>query len=188
MKKAGPLFSWLNLSFPLTSGLDLGFADVWRQWLADEEKLLFQNGESQITSKEVQSLLDLFERAVLDYLAPDLWLDFCAFLSRVHFAPNNAPVDEMQTDDSALEPFVTESEVRERFEEALATLAFHIPASHRLWQAYRRFEEAIADLAAANGKKEVLQGQLEKIRVLYSRQLLLPGFSTLLHPCLHHRC
>lgn len=161
----------------------------WRRWLSDENQILFMYAHEDaehsptVSTDAIQRILDLFERALSDFLSIELWLDYVSFLQMLVYREAPASPDAMQVDGAdnqlawdairdAASSLVNEQMIREKFEAALRVCAFHIRDSHLLWTAFREFEQRV-DRMTPN--KEIL---VEKIRKLYRRQLGSPSLRT----------
>jgi hypothetical protein len=160
----------------------------WRRWLSDEKMILF-NDPASITTDSLQRIIDLFDKALNDFLSVEIWMDYLAFLQSLIFkelssAANGADADQMDVDEvdseeswsvirDAASSLVSEQIIREKFESALRICAFHIRDSHLLWEAFRDFE-----YRAEKGKEDRLDALKDKIRKLYRRQLGSPSLST----------
>uniref|UniRef100_A0AAR2J1H4 RRM domain-containing protein n=1 Tax=Pygocentrus nattereri TaxID=42514 RepID=A0AAR2J1H4_PYGNA len=118
--------------FPLTE-------EIWLDWLKDEIGLI--EGEEA----EREKLYELFEKAVKDYICPDIWLEYAQYSIGGMGAPGG--IDR----------------VRAIFERALTAVGLHMTKGAALWEAYREFEIAILSTL-----------QLERIHTLFRRQLAIP--------------
>lgn len=137
--------------FPLTPQL-------WLDWIHDERQLLVGNTE------ENKDLIQLFERAVNDYLSIMLWIEYVEY--RI---PHYASLNSIE-------------ELRNLFERALSSCAVHLTDGSLLWAAYIETEKAVLDGILLNYnqnntnkdlKEKVLQ-HVEYILTLYRRQLSIP--------------
>nr|XP_023689134.1 squamous cell carcinoma antigen recognized by T-cells 3 [Paramormyrops kingsleyae] len=135
--------------FPLTE-------EIWLDWLKDEIRMT--EGEPNR-----ESVYDLFERAVKDYICPEIWLEYAQY--SIGGMGSSGGIDQ----------------VRSIFERALTSVGLHMTKGVALWEAYREFENAIlATVQPPPGsvptreQQELLNVQLERIHTLFRRQLAIP--------------
>ncbi|NXE01491.1 SART3 protein, partial [Chaetorhynchus papuensis] len=135
--------------FPLTE-------EIWLDWLKDEIKMA-----SDVSERE--KVYELFERAVKDYICPEIWLEYAQY--SIGGIGQEGGIER----------------VRSIFERALTAVGLHVTKGTALWEAYREFENAILETAQpAPGsipspeQQQVLCSQLEKIHTLFRRQLGIP--------------
>ncbi|XP_029102208.1 squamous cell carcinoma antigen recognized by T-cells 3 isoform X1 [Scleropages formosus] len=135
--------------FPLTE-------EIWLDWLKDEIRM---------TEEEPNrgSIYELFERAVKDYICPEIWLEYAQYSIGGMGAPGG--IDK----------------VRSIFERALMAVGLHMTKGAALWEAYREFENAIlatvqppAGSVPTREQQELVNAQLERIHMLFRRQLAIP--------------
>uniref|UniRef100_W5LJ04 Spliceosome associated factor 3, U4/U6 recycling protein n=1 Tax=Astyanax mexicanus TaxID=7994 RepID=W5LJ04_ASTMX len=136
--------------FPLTE-------EIWLDWLKDEIRLT--EGEES----EREKIYELFEKAVKDYICPDIWLEFAQY-----------SIGGMGAEGGI-------SRVRSIFERALTAVGLHMTKGAALWEAYREFEIAILSTlqpppgsVLSGEQQEQLNAQLERIHTLFRRQLAIP--------------
>ncbi|XP_026865065.2 squamous cell carcinoma antigen recognized by T-cells 3 [Electrophorus electricus] len=136
--------------FPLTE-------EIWLDWLKDEIGLT--EGEEA----EREKIYDLFEKAVKDYICPDIWLEYAQY--SIGGMGASGGMDR----------------ARAIFERALTAVGLHMTKGAALWEAYREFEIAIlSTLQPPPGsvpspeQQEQLNVQLERIHTLFKRQLAIP--------------
>ena len=136
--------------FPLTEQL-------WLDWLGDEQKLL----TTDVTKK--QELVELFERAVNDYLSVMIWIEYVQYRLSLDLSSN------------AIE------ELRDLFERGLSSCAVHLPNGSLFWAAYIEVEQAKLLALSSNFNenssddiREKLLQQVDFILKLYRRQLSIP--------------
>ncbi|XP_036453812.1 squamous cell carcinoma antigen recognized by T-cells 3 [Colossoma macropomum] len=136
--------------FPLTE-------EIWLDWLKDEIGLI--EGEEA----EREKMYELFEKAVKDYMCPDIWLEYAQYSIGGMGAAGG--IDR----------------VRSIFERALTAVGLHMTKGAALWEAYREFEIAILSTlqpppggVASPEQQEQLNAQLERIHTLFRRQLAIP--------------
>mmetsp|Transcript_8272 Transcript_8272/g.19831 ORF Transcript_8272/g.19831 Transcript_8272/m.19831 type:complete len:469 (-) Transcript_8272:1656-3062(-) len=137
---------------------------MWQEWLEDETEALQAKLAAVASGDEVDQdeleedrdfTLQLFEAATSEYLSVDLWLSYLQFVMSL----NTAAADNAED---------TVSKVREVGEKALSAAGLHLSQASRLWDAYRAYEQALAD-AGWGGS-----GQVDKVRSLFHRQLKVP--------------
>ncbi|CAN8015523.1 unnamed protein product [Ixodes persulcatus] len=97
--------------FPLTP-------ELWLDWIKDESKLC----ESD---EDKERVIQLFERAVKDYLSVALWLEYAQF--SIGLMGSEGGLDR----------------VRSVFERAITGAGLHVSQGALLWEAYREFEAVL---------------------------------------------
>jgi len=137
--------------FPLTQQL-------WLDWIHDEKQLLITNTE------ENKDFIQLFERAINDYLSVMIWIEYVEYRIPYYVSLNSI------------------EELRNLFERALSSCAVHLIDGSLLWAAYIETEKAILDGILLNYnqnntnndlKDKILQ-HVDYILSLYRRQLSIP--------------
>ncbi|XP_029777594.1 squamous cell carcinoma antigen recognized by T-cells 3 isoform X2 [Suricata suricatta] len=119
--------------FPLTE-------ELWLEWLHDEISMA-------LDGLDREHVYDLFEKAVKDYICPNIWLEYGQY--SVGGIGQKGGLEK----------------VRAVFERALSSVGLHMTKGLAVWEAYREFESAIAEAA-----------RLEKVHSLFRRQLAIPLF------------
>lgn len=134
--------------FPLTE-------ELWLDWLQDEIKLA--------EDSDRQTIYELFEKAVKDYICPDIWLEYAQYSIGGMGSPGGI------------------EKVRAIFERGLTAVGLHMQKGAALWEAFREFESAILSSlqptpgsVATQAQQELLDAQLEVIQSLFRRQLSIP--------------
>uniref|UniRef100_A0A671X856 Spliceosome associated factor 3, U4/U6 recycling protein n=1 Tax=Sparus aurata TaxID=8175 RepID=A0A671X856_SPAAU len=117
--------------FPLTE-------EIWLDWLKDEIRLTEEEPNRE-------KVYELFEKAIKDYICPDIWLEYAQYSIGGMGSPGG--IDK----------------VRSIFERAVTAVGLHMTKGQTVWEAYREFENAILSTA-----------QLERIHTLFRRQLAVP--------------
>lgn len=135
--------------FPLTE-------EIWLDWLKDEIRLTEEEPNRE-------KVYELFERAVKDYICPDIWLEYAQYSIGGMGSPGG--IDK----------------VRSIFERAVTAVGLHMTKGQTLWEAYREFENAILSTVQpppgkipSHEEQELLNTQLERIHTLFRRQLAIP--------------
>uniref|UniRef100_A0A665UR40 Spliceosome associated factor 3, U4/U6 recycling protein n=1 Tax=Echeneis naucrates TaxID=173247 RepID=A0A665UR40_ECHNA len=126
--------------FPLTE-------EIWLDWLKDEIRLTEDE-------RNREKVYELFEKAVKDYICPDIWLEYAQYSIGGMGSPGG--IDK----------------VRSIFERAVTAVGLHMTKGQTVWEAYREFENAI--LIPSREEQELLNTQLERIHTLFRRQLAIP--------------
>ncbi|KAL2964329.1 hypothetical protein AAZX31_16G000600 [Glycine max] len=128
---------------------------IWRQWIKDELSL------NTATRPEAFSrILKLYERGVFDYLSVSLWCDYINFVQE-------------------FDPMVRQcsptgiSKARDLFESALTAAGLHVAEGSKIWEAYRKYEQAIL-LTFDDTDAQAKEKQVQSIRSLFHRQLSVP--------------
>ncbi|KAM5191246.1 squamous cell carcinoma antigen recognized by T-cells 3 [Mantella aurantiaca] len=136
--------------FPLTE-------EIWLDWLKDEMKI----AESETSGRE--TVYELFEKAVKDYICPEIWLEYAQY--------SIGGIGE----EGGI------AKVRSIFERALTAVGIHMTKGSAVWDAYREFENAILGTIQpmpgtipSSEQQQMLSDQLEKIHILFKRQLGVP--------------
>jgi len=117
--------------FPLTE-------ELWLEWLHDEVSMA-------LDGLDREHVYDLFEKAVKDYICPNIWLEYGQY--SVGGIGQKGGLEK----------------VRSVFERALSSVGLHMTKGLAIWEAYREFESAIVEAA-----------RLEKVHSLFRRQLAIP--------------
>ncbi|XP_008547895.1 squamous cell carcinoma antigen recognized by T-cells 3 [Microplitis demolitor] len=115
--------------------------ELWLSWLRDEISLA-------VTEDEKAAVKKLFERAVNDYLSPDIWLEYVQFAIGV----------------------CSTAEVRELFERALTATGLHVTRGAVTWEAYREYESILVSAVEDSDREE----QINRVGTLFRRQLACP--------------
>uniref|UniRef100_A0A3P8U7Y5 Spliceosome associated factor 3, U4/U6 recycling protein n=1 Tax=Amphiprion percula TaxID=161767 RepID=A0A3P8U7Y5_AMPPE len=117
LKQEGELFRLrkarqkMSELFPLTE-------EIWLDWLKDEIRLTEEEPNRE-------KVYELFERAVNDYICPDIWLEYAQYSIGGMGSPGG--IDR----------------VRAIFERAVTAVGLHMTKGQTVWEAYREFENAI---------------------------------------------
>ncbi|XP_051017649.1 squamous cell carcinoma antigen recognized by T-cells 3 isoform X2 [Acomys russatus] len=123
----------MSETFPLTE-------ELWLEWLHDEISMA-------VDGLDREHVYELFERAVKDYICPNIWLEYGQY--SVGGIGQKGGLEK----------------VRSVFERALSSVGLHVTKGLAIWEAYREFESAIVEAA-----------RLEKVHSLFRRQLAIPLF------------
>ena len=137
--------------YPLTEQL-------WLDWIQDEKLLLTSN------TGENKDLIQLFQRAINDYLSVMIWIEYVQY--RIPYYVSLNSIDEL----------------RNLFEHGLSSCGVHLTDGSLLWAAYIETEKAILDGILLNYNqnnqnndlKEKLHQHVDYILKLYHRQLSIP--------------
>ncbi|XP_048198720.1 squamous cell carcinoma antigen recognized by T-cells 3 isoform X1 [Perognathus longimembris pacificus] len=135
--------------FPLTE-------ELWLEWLQDEISMAADD-------QDRERVYQLFERAVQDYICPNIWLEYGQY--SVGGIGQKGGLDK----------------VRSVFERALSSVGLHMTKGLAIWEAYREFESAIVEAArpiagflSPSDWEQTFDSQLEKVHSLFRRQLAIP--------------
>ena len=123
-------------AYPLTP-------QIWLSWTRDEQNLA-------ASTEEKLKVFELFDRAVVDYLSVELWLEYCQFA-----------LCGLGTEEGV-------SKAREVFERGVTAVGGHVGKGALIWEAYREFENALMSMMT---EKEEQRKRIDK---LFKRQLTLP--------------
>jgi len=113
----------------------------WIEWIIDEQWIA-------ATDTEIEVVVKLYERAVVDYVSVDIWLQWTEWEELLH--EENYEV------------------IRQRYEQAITQTGLHLPRGSEVWGAYIRFEKRVLE------KVTEKQSQIDRIRKLYQRSLSIP--------------
>ncbi|XP_045314188.1 squamous cell carcinoma antigen recognized by T-cells 3 isoform X1 [Leopardus geoffroyi] len=137
--------------FPLTE-------ELWLEWLHDEISMA-------LDGLDREHVYDLFEKAVKDYICPNIWLEYGQY--SVGGIGQKGGLEK----------------VRSVFERALSSVGLHMTKGLAIWEAYREFESAIVEAArpiagflSPFDREQTFDSQLEKVHSLFRRQLAIPLF------------
>ncbi|XP_053727299.1 squamous cell carcinoma antigen recognized by T-cells 3 [Synchiropus splendidus] len=135
--------------FPLTE-------EIWLDWLKDEIRMTEEEPNRE-------AVYELFERAVKDYICPEIWLEYAQYSIGGMGSPGGI------------------EKVRSIFERAVTAVGLHMTKGHTVWEAYREFEDAILSTVQpppgripSPEEQERLSTQLGRIHTLFRRQLAIP--------------
>ncbi|EGD72920.1 hypothetical protein PTSG_04652 [Salpingoeca rosetta] len=163
--------------------------DLWMRWIKDEECI-------DTSVQQLQYLKELFDRAHLDYLCPDLWVEEIRFFSE-HLKERNAfgtkPDDDDDEDDSSddddddddeemdvkedkkkSKTLVTIQFVRDICEQAVAACAQHFNKIGDVFDQYELFEVSVLEFLAGRGDSDGLEEEKRRISSLHRRRLNIP--------------
>ncbi|PQQ20561.1 squamous cell carcinoma antigen recognized by T-cells 3 [Prunus yedoensis var. nudiflora] len=136
----------MNEPFPLTPSM-------WQDWAKDEASL-------STGSDAFPAIEKLYERGVFEYLSISLWSDYLDFVQE-----NDLSVRECSPAGIL--------KARDLFERALTAAGLHVSEGSKLWEAYRKFEQAIFD-ATDETDNQARDKQIQRIRTIFHRQLSVP--------------
>ncbi|KFM73371.1 Squamous cell carcinoma antigen recognized by T-cells 3, partial [Stegodyphus mimosarum] len=132
--------------FPLTP-------ELWLDWLNDEKTLA-------VTSEQKEHLTQLFERAVKDYAAVSIWLEYVQFaIGKIGETWKSGGLET----------------IRQTFEKAVTAVGIHVTQGYLIWEAYKEFESVyFLTLQSRNASEEEVKEQEKRIYSIYKRQLSIP--------------
>eukprot|EP00069_Balaena_mysticetus_P013539 bmy_08264T0 len=129
---------------------------LWLEWLHDEISMA-------LDGLDREHVYDLFEKAVKDYICPNIWLEYGQY--SVGGIGQKGGLEK----------------VRSVFERALSSVGLHMTKGLAIWEAYREFESAIVEAArpiagflSPFDREQTFDSQLEKVHSLFRRQLAIP--------------
>ncbi|KAF7142436.1 hypothetical protein RHSIM_Rhsim05G0118000 [Rhododendron simsii] len=126
---------------------------MWQDWAKDEASL----GSGSESFPEIEKL---YECGVFDYLSVSLWCDYLNFVQEHEPSVREcSPVGILKA--------------RDLFERALTAAGLHVAEGHRIWEAYREFEQAIFHTIDATDV-EAREKQIQRIRHIFHRQMSIP--------------
>ncbi|XP_050375592.1 uncharacterized protein LOC126793188 isoform X6 [Argentina anserina] len=132
--------------FPLTPSM-------WKDW-AEDEAAMSSGPEAFATVQKI------YEQGVFDYLSVSLWREYLKFVQE-----NDPSVKEASP--------AGISKARDFFERALTAAGLHVSEGNKIWEAYREYEQAILHTIDGNDA-QAREKQIQRIRVIYQRQLSVP--------------
>ncbi|XP_042509055.1 squamous cell carcinoma antigen recognized by T-cells 3 isoform X2 [Macadamia integrifolia] len=136
----------MNTLFPLSPAM-------WQEWVKDEASLS--------TGPETFVVIEkLFERGLHEYLSVSLWCDYITYV---------------QEHDPSVQEYSPAGilKMRNLFERALTAAGLHVVEGNKIWEAYRKFEQAIFHTIDDSDREEK-EKQVNRIRSIFHRQLSLP--------------
>ncbi|XP_043722052.1 squamous cell carcinoma antigen recognized by T-cells 3 isoform X2 [Telopea speciosissima] len=136
----------MNALFPLTPAM-------WQEWVKDEASLSTGPETSVVIEK-------LFERGLHEYLSVSLWCDCITYVQE-----NDPSVHEYSPAGIL--------KMRNLFERALTAAGLHVVEGNKIWEAYRKFEQAFIH-TIDDSDREGKEKQVNRIRGIFHRQLSLP--------------
>uniref|UniRef100_A0A8C3AMJ5 Spliceosome associated factor 3, U4/U6 recycling protein n=1 Tax=Cyclopterus lumpus TaxID=8103 RepID=A0A8C3AMJ5_CYCLU len=130
--------------FPLTE-------EIWLDWLKDEIRLTEEEPNRE-------KVYELFETAVIDYICPDIWLEYAQYSIGGMGSPGGM------------------DKVRSIFERAVTAVGLHMTKGHVVWEAYREFENIVAEppkLAEYQSyiDFELKEGDPARVQIIFERTL-----------------
>ncbi|TPX48551.1 hypothetical protein SeLEV6574_g01964 [Synchytrium endobioticum] len=128
--------------------------DIWLEWLRDERLLAS-------TIEEKRAVINLYLRAVNDYLSIELWREYIDFV--VEEYKNGLAVSAEDPD--AL--WLTLEQVRRVCAQALTHTSDHVSKSHIVWNAMRDFEVHVLETSQS-------RDQEGHVRNMYRERLKVP--------------
>ncbi|EGG24182.1 hypothetical protein DFA_06329 [Cavenderia fasciculata] len=131
---------------------------VWVSWLSDEQQLS--------SPLQEQEKIDLFEKAINDYLSINVWVQYCKFIENQVIS--NLGGDIKSGEDERLK------RVRDMYERAVIACSDHMVDSFKLWNTYRTFEQQVLAMIPTEATEDIKTKQLARIRSIYQRQLSCP--------------
>ncbi|PWZ18804.1 Squamous cell carcinoma antigen recognized by T-cells 3 [Zea mays] len=136
----------MNKYFPLTP-------KMWQEWAKDEISL----SSSEESFGDIEKI---YGRGVQEYLSIKLWRDYLDYVEEHDHSVS-------QCTPSGL------SKMRNLFESAITAGGLHVTDGSKLWAAYREYEMAIL-ITIADANDEEREKQVQRIRMLFHRQLSVP--------------
>lgn len=112
---------------------------LWLDWLSDEKDREEQNN---------QRILNLFERAIQDYVSVDIWVEYQQFVLKIE----GENVDIIKI-----------------YEQALTSVGLHPIQGHAVWEIYRLYEKLSVEFETDKEK------QLKRVFALFQRELSIPN-------------
>ncbi|AQK78283.1 EMBRYO DEFECTIVE 140 [Zea mays] len=136
----------MNKYFPLTP-------KMWQEWAKDEISL----SSSEESFGDIEKI---YGHGVQEYLSIKLWRDYLDYVEEHDHSVS-------QCTPSGL------SKMRNLFESAITAGGLHVTEGSKLWAAYREYEMAIL-ITIADANDEEREKQVQRIRMLFHRQLSVP--------------
>eukprot|EP01052_Picozoa_sp_SAG31_P029840 SAG31_NODE_3005_length_4795_cov_2.671210_1_plen_386_part_00 len=147
-RKAGDLEAVRTARTSMASIFPLTY-QIWTGWLEDEKRLA-------ATTAERSKVLELYARAVQDYLCIPLWLDYLEYAEEI----------------------LPEDEAGAIYEAAITAAGMHFALASEIWAAYRAFERKIA----SRNKNSDMQNEgadgnpntSDRLHQIFIRQVVVP--------------
>lgn len=129
--------------FPLTPQL-------WLEWIKDEIKVIGETGQDK------RSIIELFERALKDYVSVEIWFEYVQFCIGLMSDPEGV------------------ENCRKVFDRALISVGLHVSKGYLIWDSYREFEMAVLQTFPSETIENEMKAQIKRIQEIYKRQLETP--------------
>ncbi len=141
LRKCGELEQLRSARQAMASAFPLS-PTLWEEWIEDEKEI-----------STPETIKDLFERAVKDYLSLDLWIEYCQW---------SISLGDFQFS-------------RQIFERALSECGFHVRTGTVLWDAFRVFESSVQDFQKQDSSVTAEEKSIQNDRIsdLFRRQLCI---------------
>ncbi|RIA88649.1 hypothetical protein C1645_826059 [Glomus cerebriforme] len=130
--------------------------EMWHEWIEDESRIAS-------TKEEKQRVIQLYSKAVQDYLSINLWKEYTSYMVQEY----KNGLNKMELDINESECIVTLDQVRKIFDEANRETCYYITGSHQIWDAYRDFEVEILESSPRDEQKN-------RVRNMYESRLKIP--------------
>ncbi|ODQ54656.1 hypothetical protein SAICODRAFT_77260, partial [Saitoella complicata NRRL Y-17804] len=134
----------LHAYFPLTE-------QQWLEWLSDAKATM-------TVEEENVHVLELYERAVQDFLSVQLWEEYMDFVQERHWNYVNAPENQ-------LAELFSDALVAKVYEDAVRATQYHVAASSQIWKRYIEWKQ---------GQLESSLMSVADVRKLYLDRLAIP--------------
>ncbi|GET53286.1 RNA-binding protein Prp24 [Rhizophagus irregularis DAOM 181602=DAOM 197198] len=121
--------------------------EMWHEWIEDESRIAS-------TKEEKQRVIQLYSKAVQDYLSINLWKEYVSYIVQEY----KNGLNEMELENES-ECTITLDQVRKIFDEANRETCYYITESHQIWDAYKDFEVEI--LEASPRVKKMYESRLK---------------------------
>ncbi|KAH7646169.1 squamous cell carcinoma antigen recognized by t-cells 3-like [Dermatophagoides farinae] len=134
----------MNKVYPLSPKL-------WKEWIQDEISI-------SNTPEQCKNIIDLYNRAVSEYLDFDLWIDYANYAIKQKNLLGIVAIHDI-------------------LDKALAQIGLHVTRGSSIWTLYRNFEMSLLeDFGELDEQKrqELFKKQMHRLYELYCRQISLP--------------
>ncbi|KAJ2996767.1 Squamous cell carcinoma antigen recognized by T-cells 3 [Globomyces sp. JEL0801] len=133
----------MSLAFPLTE-------KMWKDWIDDTKQIAS-------TPEEKMSVIDLYKRALLDYISIDIYTDYISYL-----------VEEYQECLEDKSNWLNVGLIREICTNALEDCQYHFQKGHIIWDLFIQFEIGLLE------NKDESSLKISEIQQLFQDRLKVP--------------
>ncbi|PKK76425.1 hypothetical protein RhiirC2_734338 [Rhizophagus irregularis] len=130
--------------------------EMWHEWIEDESRIAS-------TKEEKQRVIQLYSKAVQDYLSINLWKEYVSYIVQEY----KNGLNEMELENES-ECTITLDQVRKIFDEANRETCYYITESHQIWDAYKDFEVEILEASPRDEQQNI------RVKKMYESRLKIP--------------
>ncbi|GES81199.1 pre-mRNA splicing factor [Rhizophagus clarus] len=133
--------------------------EMWREWIEDESRIAS-------TKEEKQRIIQLYSKAVQDYLSINLWKGYTSYIVQEYKSYLNE-MNETELENES-ECTITLDQVRKIFDEAIRETCYYITESHQIWDAYKDFEIEILEASPRDEQQKI------RVEKMFESRLKIP--------------